>query len=102
VQHHRQALLLPGQEQNGEAVAAFDWGNDAEFDIDAGCLAFSLCTVPVIFRRARERAITVYEDSGGQVAIPGGRLGRDFSQSLFRREGLIRKIIVDIPDEMLR
>jgi len=77
-------------------------GETRSEDIDAGCLAFSLCTVPVIFRRARERAITVYEDSGGQVAIPGGRLGRDFSQSLFRREGLIRKIIVDIPDEMLR
>jgi hypothetical protein len=70
--------------------------------IDAGCLAFSLCTVPVIYRRGRELAITVYERNDGQAVIPGGRLGRDLSQSLFRREGRIRKIVVDIPDAMLR
>jgi hypothetical protein len=77
-------------------------GETRSEDVDPGCLAFSLCTVPVIYRCARELAITVYEDSGGQVVIPGGRLGRDFSQSLFRREGRIRKIVVDIPEDMLR
>jgi len=34
--------------------------------------------------------------------IEGGRLGRALSESLFRREKRVRKIVVDIPEAMLR
>ena len=71
-------------------------------DIEAGCLAFSVCTVPVIYRQAEVSSITVYEQDGSPVGIEGGRLGRALSESLFRREKRIRKIVVDIPAGMLR
>ncbi|MBT8065040.1 MAG: hypothetical protein KJN94_08475 [Gammaproteobacteria bacterium] len=71
-------------------------------DIEAGCLAFSLCTVPVIYRAARSASITVFEADGKRAEIRGNRLGRGFSQALFRRERRIQKIVVDIPDDLLR
>ena len=49
-----------------------------------------------------ELSIEVYPRGGGPIEIPGGRLGLELSQSLFRREGRIRKIVVDIPEDMLR
>mgnify|MGYP000414543975 FL=1 len=71
-------------------------------DIEAGCLAFSVCTVPVIYRQAEAPSITVHEQDGNRVEIEGGRLGRALSESLFRREKRIRKIVVGIPEGMLR
>lgn len=71
-------------------------------DIEAGCLAFSLCTVPVIYRQAEAPSITVYQQDGSRVEIEGGRLGRALSESLFRRERRIRRLVVDIPAGRLR
>jgi len=71
-------------------------------DIEAGCLAFSVCTVPVVYREAETLSITVHEQDGSRVEIEGGRLGRALSESLFRREKRIRKIVVGIPAGMLR
>jgi hypothetical protein len=70
--------------------------------VEAGCLAFTVAGVPVIYRLADAQSIAVFEDEGDPVVIEGGRLGRAFSESLFRREKRMLKIVVDIPEGMLR
>ena len=62
----------------------------------------SVCTVPVVYRESETLSITVHEQDGSRVEIEGGRLGRALSESLFRREKRIRKIVVEIPAGMLR
>jgi len=70
--------------------------------VESGCMAFSLCAVPVIYRIARVSTIHVYLVSGESQVIPGKNLGQTWSQSLFEREKRIHKIVVDIPDEELK
>jgi hypothetical protein len=67
-------------------------------ELEAGSLAFSLCAVPVIYRLAKEYAIRVVEDDGRHEVISGNRLDRARSRSIFRRDGRVQKIVVDIPD----
>jgi hypothetical protein len=81
----------------------FSVGGDARTEaIEAGSLAFTVAGVPVIYRLAELQSIAVFEGEGDPIVIEGGRLGRDLSESLFRRERRIRKIVVDIPESMLR
>ncbi len=70
--------------------------------LDAGCLAFSVCAVPVTYRLARESVITVFDDNGGRDVIFGKRLDRARSRSIFQRNGRVQKIVVDIPEDVLR
>jgi hypothetical protein len=70
--------------------------------LEAGCLAFTLAGVPVIYRLAGAPSIAVFEEEGEPLVIEGGWLGPDLSESLFRREKRIRKLVVDIPAGMLR
>jgi hypothetical protein len=70
--------------------------------LEAGCLGFTVAGVPVIYRLAGASSIVVFEDEGEPVGIEGRRLGPALSDSLFRREKRIRKIVVDIPEGMLR
>jgi hypothetical protein len=70
--------------------------------IEPGCLAFTVAGVPVFYRLARSRSITVFEGDGEPIVIEGGRLGRALSESLFRRDKRLRKIVVGIPEGMLR
>jgi len=70
--------------------------------LEPGCLAFTVAGVPIIYRLADELSIAVFEDGGEPLLIEGGRLGPTYSESLFRREKRIRKIVVDIPEGMLR
>jgi hypothetical protein len=84
-----------------------DWtftvGGEARSEtIEAGCLAFTVAGVPVIYRLAGSQSISVFGDDGDPCVVEGGRLGRTLSESLFRREKRLRKIVVDIPDSMLR
>jgi hypothetical protein len=70
--------------------------------LESGSLAFTVAGVPVIYRLAGAHSIAVFEDEGEPLVIEGGRLGPALSESLFRREKRIRKLVVDIPDAMLR
>ena len=58
--------------------------------------------MPVTYRLAREPAITVFNDNGGRDIISGKRLDRARSQSIFQRDGRVQKIVVDIPEGVLR
>jgi len=81
----------------------FSVGGEARSEtMEAGCLGFTVAGVPVIYRLAEAQSVRVFEDDGDPLMIEGGRLGRALSESLFRREKRVRKIVVDIPEAMLR
>ena len=69
--------------------------------LQAGCLAFSLCGTPVIYRLAETASIHVHMGSLDVETINGLRLGRSLSQSLFQRDNRVEKLIVDIPSKQL-
>ena len=71
-------------------------------ELPAGSIAFTLCGVPVVYRIADSARVHVFDDEGVPTVIQGTRLGTTLSQSLFRREQRIRKLVVDIPVGMLR
>ena len=68
---------------------------------EAGCLAFSLCGTPVIYRLGENGSIHVHMDNRKTEVINGLHFGKSLSQSLFNREKRIRKILVNIPKEAL-
>ena len=61
-----------------------------------------VCGVPVIYRLAETYCIRVQTADGSEHTIAGNRLGKSWSQSLFRRDGRVQKIIVDIPLDEVR
>ncbi len=71
-------------------------------DLDSGSLAFSLCGVPVIYRLAEISSIQVHLDKNEIEVIEGNKLGVVWSQSLFKREKRVLKLIVDLPAARLR
>ena len=71
-------------------------------ELPAGALAFTLCGVPVIYRIADSARLQVFAEQGAPTVVPGNRLGRAHSRSLFRRDKRIQRLIVDIPKEALR
>jgi hypothetical protein len=46
--------------------------------------------------------LQVFGEEGAPTVIQGTRLGPELSQSLFRREQRIRKLVVDVPEATLR
>ena len=77
-------------------------GAEQSEQMEAGSLAFSLCGVPVVYQLAENTAIRVIGDDGHEEILPGNKLGQVLSQSVFRRENRLRKIIVDVPEAVLR
>jgi hypothetical protein len=83
------------------SAAAADWrfaGTDGERQetLPAGSLGFCLCGVPIVYRLAERDRIQVQPAAGETRALDGTRLGADLSAALFRRDGTIRKIEVEI------
>jgi hypothetical protein len=70
--------------------------------LEAGSLAFSLCGVPVVYRLAKEYSIQLFQEDGGHEVISGNRLDPAWSQSLFRRDRRVKKIVVNVPGDELR
>ena len=77
-------------------------GQELTEALPAGSLAFTLCGVPVIYRIADSDSLQVFGDEGAPTVIQGTRLGLALSQSLFRREQRIKKLVVDVPKATLR
>jgi hypothetical protein len=77
-------------------------GAELTEELPIGSLAFTLCGVPVIYRMADSSCLQVFGDQGAPTVIRGSRLGVSLSQSLFNRDQGIRKVVVDLPETMLR
>jgi hypothetical protein len=77
-------------------------GPELTEELPAGSLAFTLCGVPVIYRIADSARLQVFGKEGPATVMPDNRLGLELSQSLFRREQRIRKLVVDLPETTLQ
>ena len=76
-------------------------GISAVLPLPVGSLAFTLCQTPVIYRRGPAgSAATIRVHKNGEadpVNIQGNSLGEALSLSIFRRDGSVRCIEVDVP-----
>jgi hypothetical protein len=64
----------------------------------AGTLAFTLCQVPVVYRRAGTGApaVTVVDRQGGVTRRPGDTLAPELAAEVFGRTGAVRRIEVEV------
>ena len=77
-------------------------GSERVEDLPAGSLAFTLCGVPVLYRLGDSYRVHVFGEGDAPTVIEGNRLGPERSDSIFRRERRIRKLVVDLPEATLR
>ena len=77
-------------------------GSRQSIELDKDSLAFSLCGVPVIYQLAEQYEIKVHMDDGGVEVTSGSTLGFKLSQSLFKREKRVRKLLISLPVSVLR
>jgi hypothetical protein len=71
-------------------------GAREELALGPGMLAFTLCQVPVVYRRAAAPAVTVVDRRDGVVRLEGDALGPELSAEVFGRTGAVRRIEVDV------
>jgi hypothetical protein len=96
-------MLDPGEFLSEAASWEYSTGGPSVTEeLPAGSLAFTLCGVPVIYRLAEEPCLRVMGERGMPTVVPGTRLGPELSRALFRREGRITKLVVDVPESTLR
>ena len=97
--------LLKAQEFTGyQATFAYFYvaGEARELNLKAGCLAFTLCQVPVVYRLSDTGGkATVTLEDGTAVHLTGARLDPVLSRDVLSRSGRVQLIQVDIPDDAL-
>ena len=72
-------------------------GAPAEIPVRAGELAFTICQVPIVYRRGRTSSITIFTSDGhSQVLDSPDRVPSKISASIFGKEGRVARIEVDL------
>ncbi len=69
--------------------------NSLSVPIDA--FAFTVCQIPVMYRRASSLQISVYYSNGEVANRAGGALTEEESQALFSRSGVLNLVEVGVP-----
>jgi hypothetical protein len=64
-------------------------------------LSFTICNVPVIYVISKDYKITIETHTNETIEQQTNVLGLKYSQSLFKREGTIKQLIVEIPKVQL-
>ena len=72
-------------------------GQPAELDLPAGSLAFTFCQVPVVYRQGSALTVTARLRDGQEVWADADALPAEVSASVFRRDGLVERIDVEVP-----
>jgi hypothetical protein len=70
--------------------------------LEAGELGFTLCEVPVIYRRGGAASASITFASGEARTFPGARLDEASTRALFSREGSVALVEVTLAPEALR
>ena len=74
-----------------------------DLELDKQQLAFTVCTVPVVYALNNNQSITVCYKNGDRYTFENtSKLTKEISQSVFDREGKIEKIIVNVDKYCLR
>ncbi len=71
-------------------------GGRERLALEAGTLAFTLCQVPVVYRRAESPGIVVTEEGGATRSLAGDTLDQGTAAELFGRTGRLHRIDVDV------
>lgn len=94
--HFRPTLLRRGEFLT--RPAAFRWydteGRRQTMELLPDMLAFTCCQTAFAYRVAEEAGIHITDRDGATRAVAGSTLDRASSESIFRREGAIRKVEV--------
>jgi hypothetical protein len=69
-------------------------GQRRRLELPAGCLAFTICQVPVVYHLGEERRIVVTSADGSSRALAGDTLDRDGAAALFERSGGVVRLDV--------
>lgn len=72
-------------------------GERQSLDLPAGSLAFTFCQVPVVYVTGEMPRIEVTFTDGTSHTIAGARLDEALSNTIFRRDGSIRRLTVTTP-----
>jgi hypothetical protein len=98
-------LLRPGLLRAGEwttAPGSFAYrdlaGHRQTIELSADSLAFTFCQVPVVFHRGGPLEVVAHLADGSQVAGTDGALDAQVSAGIFRRDGRVRLLAVNVPD----
>ncbi|MBN1827004.1 MAG: hypothetical protein JW958_12140 [Candidatus Eisenbacteria bacterium] len=89
-----------------ERPAAFEYfdvqGNRGTIDLAEGSLAFTFCSVPVVYERVEgEGSVRVLFDDGSSEKFAGNRMDRESSRAFLGRRGTIREVRVRVPGSRL-
>ncbi len=71
-------------------------GQAEQIEVPAGWLAYTLCQTPVLLTTGAAERITVHYAGGGRAEIPGRRLDRETSRSIFLRDGQVQRVEVAV------
>jgi len=69
-------------------------GKDIKIELQVSSLAFTYCQVPIIYKRSSKNLIKVVETSGNNIEFNNLSLDKNFSHSIFNREGKVESIEV--------
>ncbi len=102
--------VQPGEGQlhfSPESVADEEWLRESvsfeyldvhqqpqSIELDENSLGFTLCQVPIIYRRGGNRSVQVHRSDGTVDQLPAGALPLDVSQAIFSRNGNVQRIVV--------
>jgi hypothetical protein len=93
------SLLLNPQELLTQP-ASFDYldvtGKPQRIDLAAGCLAYTVCEVPIVIQLGDTPGIEIYLTDGTLQRINGNRMDAVNSRHIFRRDGIVHHLVVHL------
>ena len=86
-----------------QAPEAFDYVDvkkqRGSIKLEKDSLAFTYCQVPVVYKKSSEAAIEVQLQDGTSLNFEGKQLDKNTSNSIFKRDGEIIKLVVSVVKE---
>jgi hypothetical protein len=87
----KELLTMPG---------SFDYidvtGKPQRIGLVSGCLAYTVCQVPVVIQLAASPRIEIYLTDGTVHRFNGNRMDPVNSQHIFRRDGIVHHLMVHL------
>ena len=71
-------------------------GNPQQLELPAGSLAFTFCQTPIIYQPGQKDAVHIHYADGSMETVSGLELNTETSQHIFKRDGIITKIVVTL------
>jgi hypothetical protein len=89
---NRKELLTTPAVFNYEDVT----GKQQSIELAAGCLASSLCQVPIVIQIGKTLGIIIHLTDGRMHTIAGNRLDATHSRHIFQRDGIVHHLVANL------